>query len=437
MAVATVELVLTLFLVVMLVSQIFSVKTKLPYTVILVFVGLGITAVSALPFLGSNVVLDSIASVLQQMGTFYETLVGGGLFVGIVVPPLIFEAMMHIRGPDLRAVIRPSIVLATAGVVIATIVGGFVLTRISGLPLAVSLLFAAIIAPTDAVTVLEIFRRTAVAPRLVALMDTEAAFNDATAIVVFSIVLSSITLAKISIFSAAFSFAFSIAGGVLIGLLIAIAARAVSSKIDDKIAELILTISAVYGSYVFASGVGASGLIAVAIVGLYFGNVTMGKTISPASRDTILTFWEVAAFIGNSVAFLLIGFETTLVTFSQSIFLIIAAYAAVTLARAASVYPILALFNQLGERIPIRWSNIAMLGGVRGALSIALAASLSASAVLSPDNIRTITSMVLGVAFISIVFQVPILSRYIETSPVATDETNGSTKTNNSPGLPG
>ncbi len=55
-----------------------------------------------------------------------------------------------------------------------------------------------------------------------------------------------------------------------------------------------------------------------------------------------------------------------------------------------------------------------MLGGVRGALSIALAASLSISAVLGPDSIRTITSMVLGVAFISIVFQVPILSRYVE-----------------------
>ncbi len=425
MAVATLELVLTLFLVVMLVSQIFAVKTKLPYTVILVFVGLGITAVSALPFLGSYPILNSFEALLQETGSLYESLARGGLFVGIVVPPLIFEAMMHIKAPDLRAVIRPSIALATAGVIIATLVSGFVLYRISGLPLPVSLLFAAIIAPTDAVTVIEVFRRTAVAPRLAALMDTEAAFNDATAIVVFTIVLSWVTLSKISIISAAFNFAFSIAGGALIGLLIAVAARGVSSKIDDRIAELILTISAVYGSYVFASGVGASGLIAVAIVGLYFGNVTMGKTIGPESRETILGFWEVASFVGNSVAFLLIGFETSLVTFSQSIFLIVVAYLAVTLARAASVYPILAIFNQLGERIPIRWSNIATLGGVRGALSIALAASLSVSTVLSPDDVRTITSMVLGVAFISIVFQIPILSRYLERDSTSSQLSNG------------
>ncbi len=164
MAIATIELVLTLFLVVMLVSQIFSVKTKLPYTVILVFVGIGITAVSALPFLGSYRIFDSITSLLHQMGSFYEALAGGGLFVGIVVPPLIFEAMMHIKGPDLRAVIRPSIVLATVGVIIATLVGGYVLFRISGLPFQIALLFAAIIAPTDAVTVLEVFRRTTGSP---------------------------------------------------------------------------------------------------------------------------------------------------------------------------------------------------------------------------------------------------------------------------------
>ena len=91
----------------------------------------------------------------------------------IIVPPLIFEAMTHIQTPDLRAVIRPSIVLATAGVVVATLVGGLVLWKISGLPIAVSLLFGAIIAPTDAVTVLEVFRRSKVAPRLATLMDTE------------------------------------------------------------------------------------------------------------------------------------------------------------------------------------------------------------------------------------------------------------------------
>ncbi|MDG6904923.1 MAG: cation:proton antiporter [Nitrososphaerota archaeon] len=412
MAVASLELVLTVFLAIMLVAQILSLKAKVPYTMILVFIGVGVAAVATLPLAGSNAITDAISYVIDQMSSFYTGLVGGGLFVGIVVPPLIFEAMLHIRAPDLRAVIRPSIVLATVGVVIATLVGGTILWELSGLPLSISLLFGAIIAPTDVVTVLEVTRRLNVPSRLAVLMNTEAAFNDATAIIVFTIVLSSLSLPRLPIATALFSFLFSIAGGAVVGAAVAYLASWIHSITHDKIAQLILTISAVYGSYVFASGIGASGLISVAVVGLYFGNVTIKSKMLIETQDTILTFWEVAAFVGNSVAFLLIGFETNLVTFGESIVFILFAYMAVIMARAASVYPILAIFNQLGENLPFTWSNVAMFGGVRGALSIALAASLSASAILSDSDVHIITSMVLGVAFLSIVIQTPILSQY-------------------------
>jgi CPA1 family monovalent cation:H+ antiporter len=413
-AVSTIELALTGFVAVMLVSQFVSQKAKVPYTLTLVFVGIGIAALSAVPSLGSNAVTNTVQGVISQMGSFYTTLVEGGLFVGLVVPPLIFEAMMQIKAPDLRAVIRPSVLLATGGVVIATVVGGLALWQLAGLSLTVSFLFAAIIAPTDVVTVLEVFRRTVVPSKLATLMDTEAAFNDATGIVIFTVVLSSIGLSRVPILSSLYLFGFTTLGGAAIGFLIAIAARRISASTEDKMAEVILTVSAVYGSYVFASGLGASGLIAVAVVGLYFGNVTMKATMRQDTRDAVAFFWQIAAFIGNSVAFLLIGFETSLISLSQSIFLIITAYLAVTLARAASVYPILAVFNQVGERIPIAWSNMAMLGGVRGALSIALAASLTASTVVSASDAHTITTMVLGVAFLSITIQTPLLSRYVK-----------------------
>jgi monovalent cation:H+ antiporter, CPA1 family len=413
-AVATIELVLTAFVAVMLVSQILSLKAKLPYTLVLVFIGVGITALSTLPSLGSNPLTDALQGVILQMRSFDTSLAEGGLFVGLVVPPLIFEAMMHIRAPDLRSVIRPSVLLATVGVVIATVVAALTLWQLAGLSLTVSFLFAAIIAPTDVVTVLEVFRRTAVPSRLATLMNTEAAFNDATGIVIFTVVLSSVGLSRVPILSGFLLFGFTTLGGAAVGFLVAFAARRVSAAVEDKMAEVILTVSAVYGSYVLATGLGASGLIAVAVVGLYFGNVTMRATMGQDVRDAVLNFWQIAAFVGNSAAFLLIGFETNLVGISESIFLIMTAYLAVTVARAASVYPILAIFSQVGERIPIAWSNVAMLGGVRGALSIALAVSLSASAVVSDSDIHTITSMVLGVAFLSIVIQTPLLSRYLK-----------------------
>lgn len=413
MAVAVIELALTGFVAIMLISQIVSMKARVPYTLILVFFGIGIATIATVPSLGSNIVTDLVQSVIEQMRSFYGGLIGGGLFVGLVVPPLIFEAMVHIRAPDLRAVIRPSVLLATLGVVIATMVGGVTLWELAGLPLAVSFLFAAIIAPTDVVTVLEVFRRNEVPSELATMMDTEAAFNDATGIVIFTLALSSVGLAKVSVLSGLVIFGSTTLGGAFVGVAFAFLATRISAVIEDKVAQTILTISAVYGAYVFASGLGVSGLIAVAVVGLYFGNVTMRSTMGMDIKETIEGFWQIAAFFGNSVAFLLIGFETNLVALSESFFLILTAYMAMTIARAASVYPILAILNQVGERIPVSWSNVAMLGGVRGALSIALAASLGASTLVSGEDVNTITSMVLGVAFLSIVIQTPLLSRYI------------------------
>ncbi|MDA4128146.1 MAG: cation:proton antiporter [Thaumarchaeota archaeon] len=412
MTVSTTEFALTGFVVVMLVAQLISLKLKLPYTMILVFLGIGITALSTLPLLGSNPVSTGMRDVITLASSAYSGLVQGGLFVGIVVPPLIFEAMMNIRAPDLRAVIRPAIILATGGVVIATLVASVILIQLAGMSLVVSVLFAALIAPTDVVTVLEVFRRAPVPSKLATLMDTEAAFNDATAIVVFSIILSSLSLGSVPILSSILLFGYTTLGGAAVGLLTALWAKRISGTFEDRIAEITLTIAAVYGSYVFATGLGMSGLIAVAIVGLYFGNVTMSST-RPEVKEAVLSFWQFAAFLGNSVAFLLIGFVTDLVALSQSIIVIVGAYLAVTIARAASVYPILAFFNQIGEEIPLAWSNVAMLGGVRGALSIALAASLTVSSFLSGSDVHTITTLVLGVAFLSIAIQTPLLLRYI------------------------
>ena len=90
----------------------------------------------------------------------------------------------------------------------------------------------------------------------------------------------------------------------------------------------------------------------------------------------------------------------------------VAAFVAVTASRAATVYPIFAVFRKVGGKMSRVWANVAMLGGVRGALSIALAATITTSAIISQTDLRTINTMVFGVAFISIMIQVPLLFRY-------------------------
>ena len=407
----TIEIALTVFVMLMLIAQLIAIKFKTPYTLVLVFIGILTSALAAVAT-GTNPLSSVLLISVQWIRSIYGQLVSSGLFVGLIVPPLLFEAMMHIKHGELKAVIRPSMVLATVGVLLSTVVAALVVWKFAGLTLFSALLFAVIISPTDTITVLQIFRHINVPQRLSTLMDTEAAFNDATAIVLFSIILSSADLAHASIINGVEIFLYSFAGGGVIGMAVAWTAKKIHSMVNDKLTEITLTIAAVYGTYVLATGIGASGLIAVAIVGLYFGNSTMKQSMTEQVRWSIVSFWEIAAFIGNAVAFLLIGFEMDLSIFFQAAAVIFVAYISTIISRAAAVYPTFAVFRQFGSRIPITWGNIATMGGVRGALSIALLATLASSGMLPASELSTITAMVLGVVFISIIVQVPILSGY-------------------------
>ncbi len=358
---ASIELVISGFLLLTFIAVLISIRVKIPYTLVLVFIGVLISIVVTLLSFHGGPLQVTMQNISLQIQSIYNQLIqggGGGIFVGLIVPPLIFEAMIHIRGSDLKAVIKPSLALATIGVLIATTVGGLILWKVIGLSPYVSFLFAALIAPTDVVTVLEVFRRVKVPSKLSTLLDTEAAFNDATAIIIFTIILSSVGLQQITVVGSFLSFGFTLGAGVLIGLVVAFTGEVLSSLIEDRVAETILTIVVVYGSYALASGVGASGLIAVAVAGLYFGNNTLKTAMEPATREAVTIFWQLAAFLGNSVAFLLIGFQANIITtFPQSLVIIVAAFAAVTVARAATVYPIFAIFRKIGGKMSPVWAT--------------------------------------------------------------------------------
>jgi CPA1 family monovalent cation:H+ antiporter len=389
---APIELVVTSFLAIALLASFISQKTKTPYTLTLVLLGFAITA---LP--GPSIVPGTL---------IYSQLVGGGLFVGLVLPALLFESMMSVEEREFRAVLRPSLLLATAGVVIATIVGGVLLWRVVGIPEFSAFIFAALIAPTDVATVLEIFKRVKVPSRLSTLMETEAVLNDATGISVFSAVLSAFSATGQTLLGVASSFLFVFGGGIVVGLAVAYGARLLLRFAKDSMAWTMLTMAAVYGSYSAATALGVSGLAAVAMTGVFFGAFSLRG--QREGGETVRNFWTVLAFIANTVAFLFIGLSTNLSALAGSFLPIVVAYLVVLAARYSSVVSILGVRRIAGERFDPRWKNVAVLGGMRGALSIVLVASIPQSV---PGS-GLVASMTLGVAFISIVLQGPVLMRY-------------------------
>jgi monovalent cation:H+ antiporter, CPA1 family len=392
------ELILTSFLAISLAASIISRKSGTPYTIVLVLTGILLTAVS-----DPN---------LLPLGQEISRLNVGGLFVGLIIPPLLFEGMMSIRIEEFRAVSRPALLLATVGVLISTTVGGLILWKLNILPFAPAFLFAALISPTDGATVIEVFRRARVPPRLATLMETESIFNDATGIALFTVFLTSLTAAGVSLLATVGSFVYIFGGGVLVGLVVAWGARQLQRETSDVVSQVLLTLAATYGSYGLAQSIGSSGLIAVAVTGLLYGNTVLfhieRKDVELQTRQ----FWGILAFLSNTVAFLYIGLSTDILSLAGSLFAIMVAYLAVVVARFASVYPMLSFRAVAGPKFPWSWKNVAMLGGMKGALAIALVATLQES---DPHlaELGVIVNITFGVAVLSILLQGPILSAYV------------------------
>jgi CPA1 family monovalent cation:H+ antiporter len=148
------------------------------------------------------------------------------------------------------------------------------------------------------------------------------------------------------------------------------------------------------------------------MAGLYFGNVTLRheSVISAKVRESAFNFWEMAAFLANSAAFLYLGATMDLTKVAGNIPLIALAFAAVLAARAASAYPILAGANRvIKDKIPLAWKHVVVLGGMRGAVSVALVASLPESEFKS-----TLETITFGVVLSSLVIQYIALTTYVK-----------------------
>ncbi|MGN6347439.1 MAG: cation:proton antiporter, partial [Candidatus Nitrosocosmicus sp.] len=263
-----------------------------------------------------GIVLSLAGPVLNQIS---QIKLDPKLIIDFVIPPLIFEAMMRIDYKDFMRVKISVLLLATIGVVFTTFSVGLLLTYIEHLPFSIAFVFAALISPTDAAIVIKTFKMLKTPRLLSTIVEMESSFNDATGIIIFTlvvgIVFGSSSLqnnadvgqnVNIDIPHEIGQFLLLALGGVSVGLIISIVTDKLHRLMNNPFSEISLTVTTVFGSSMVANALGLSGLIAVATAGLYFGNVTMKKesSLSNEVRGVVSNFWEIAAFFANSVAFL-------------------------------------------------------------------------------------------------------------------------------------
>ncbi|MEZ5355819.1 MAG: Na+/H+ antiporter [Bryobacteraceae bacterium] len=381
---AAVELVLVLLIAVSLVALITS-RLKIPYTIALVFAGFGI---------------DLFHVPIQEIAGGHQLLTPEIIFV-LFLPGLLFESAINIDVRHLKENMWPILLLAIVGVAAATAITGYAVHQALGLNILVALLFGALISATDPISVIALFRDLGVKKRLAVIVEGESLFNDGTAAVVFQVILAGIVTGHLSAVEGIRHFIVVAFGGLALGLILGYVASKITAQVDEPRIEITLTTILAYGSYLMAEHLHVSGVIATVAAGLMVGNYGALFGMSARTRVALWSFWEYAAFVINSMVFLLMGIEVHIAEMLESWWLIAIATGAVLLGRILVVYLLTPLANRYTDPIPVAWQHVLVWGGLHGSVSIALALSLPQSFEQRP----LLLTMTFGVVAFSIVVQ--------------------------------
>ncbi len=246
-------------------------------------------------------------------------------------------------------------------------------------------------------------------------MEAESLLNDGTAVVLFEIVLGAAVAERLSVPKAFLA----VAGGAALGMILGYLAGRVTETVDDPQIEITLTTILAYGSYLLAHHLHLSGVIATASAGMMLGNLELEKRMSARTRTAMQSFWEYISFVMNSLVFLLIGLEIHPRELVENWTSILFAIGAVLLGRVLSVYLLVPLSNLFAEKIPFRWQHVAVWGGLRGALALALALSLNGAFPYRQE----ILSLTFGVVIFSILVQGLTIKPILRILKLAADDT--------------
>ncbi|QYK52068.1 MAG: cation:proton antiporter [Fimbriimonadaceae bacterium] len=300
------------------------------------------------------------------------------LIFSVLLPPLVFEAAFFLQWKELKKNAVPILVLASIGVGISALIVGFSMSALVGWTLPAALIFGALIAATDPVSVIAMFKELKVEGRLRILVEAESLFNDGFAAVLFSIL--GIWASGIHVDAGYIGFALirEIGGGVLCGAVVAGLALYLAGRTEEHLIELTFAAVAAFGSFLLAEHFHCSGVLAVLVAGLMIGNLGHIGAITDAGREAVGAFWEFAAFLSNSIIFLLIGVQEEALARGLIEHLDVIGLAILTslIGRAISVYVISAFFAKSEHKIERSHQHVLFWGGLKGALALALAYGL-------------------------------------------------------------
>jgi CPA1 family monovalent cation:H+ antiporter len=343
----------------------------------------------------AGLIVSGLAAVRSEESLGLSIELTPELLLQWFLPILLFEAAFHVNLKQFLENWRPILCLAIPGVIVGMLLttGFFLLMdQVVGMGLSwqMVLLIAAMLAATDPISVVALFKEFTVSKRLGIIIEGESLINDGVAVVLFGVVVKitamhlGLTLPhfasveSVEALQAVVDFLREVLLGTAVGLGVGLAISYLTSKFDDQHIEVALTVIAAFGANTLAMELHASGVIAVVVCGMMIGNVGVKHGMSPTTREEVVSFWEFAAFLANSFVFILIGLKIQLSEmFSAKVVGPIAVFFVIMIVvRAITVYGVHGLVRRSDLRLKERWLPVITWSGVRGSLSMVLAMML-------------------------------------------------------------
>jgi len=376
-------------------------RLKIPYTVGLVTAGVVMTL---LPF-KTDIPFDR------------------NLVFELLLPPLIFEAALYIEWSELKRDLLVLGTYATVGVVLSAAVSGAIMHFVVGWVWPAAIIFGVLIAATDPVSIIATFKENGVKGRVRLLVEAESLFNDGTAAVAFAV---AVTFAlSVSMVGSAGTILWQLVstavGGILVGLVIAVIALLMIGRTKDHLVELAMTTFAAFGSFWTAEHFGLSGILATTAAGLVIGNRIGGGSITERGEASVENFWEFAAFVSNSIIFIILGINLAQQRFADFAIAIVVAVIAVLAGRAVAVYPLSLLFARSKLKITTAHQHTLFWGGLRGALALALALGIPESLPYRQEILAVTFGVVAFSVFVQGITFTPVM-RYLGELPDADEK---------------
>jgi CPA1 family monovalent cation:H+ antiporter len=343
---------------------------------------IGITVIGML----LSVAVTFIGSLYPPLTAWTRHVLSGLDFTEVVfhglLGLLLFAGSLHVNLSELRGQAGVVFVLATLGVVLSTVVVGGMLhvtTTVLGEPLSLiwCLVFGALISPTDPIAVLGILKKAGAPRALEVKIAGESLFNDGIGIVTF-VTLLGVALGghEVSVAEVGTLLVEELVGGLLVGAAVGAVGFYLLYTIESYAVETLITLAMAVGGYALAESLHASAPIAVVVAGLVVGNHGRKYAMEEQTREHLFTFWDLTDELLNLVLFGLIGVEVIALSVSmQTLLPGLLCIPIVLLARYVSVGVPIVLIRRFRPFTP-HTVRVLTWGGLRGAVSVALALSL-------------------------------------------------------------